>query len=258
MAQTRVATSDVQLELDAVSSGYGGRPVIENVSLKARGGQVVALLGPNGAGKTTTLMTIAGELTPTSGSLSVNGSELTGPVHSRIRQGLRVITEERSVFMGLSVRDNLRIGHGSIEKALDLFPELRPLMKRRAGVLSGGEQQMLTLARALSGRSQILLVDELSLGLAPLVVARLLNAIREAANSGVAVLLVEQHVRQSLAVADFAYVLRRGHVALAGTTDEIRGRLSEVEDAYLAGAADPAGIDRPSASSANEATEGRL
>ena len=148
--------------------------------------------------------------------------------------GLAYVPEERSVFMGLTASENLRVGDGPPGLALELFPELAPHLKRRAGLLSGGQQQILTLARALASGPQVLLADELSLGLAPLVVARLLQAVREAAGRGVGVLLVEQHAAQALAVADRVYVLQRGRIALDGPADEIRGRLDEVEQTYLA------------------------
>jgi branched-chain amino acid transport system ATP-binding protein len=141
------------------------------------------------------------------------------------------VPEERSIFGGLSTEENLRVGRGDRDSALELFPELRPLLKRPAGLLSGGEQQMLTLARALAREPTILLADELSLGLAPKVVQRLLIAVREAADEGIGVLLVEQHVKQALKVADRVYVMRRGRIVLKGTSNEVAPRL---EDAYLA------------------------
>jgi branched-chain amino acid transport system ATP-binding protein len=139
--------------------------------------------------------------------------------------------------MGLTSAENLRVGNGPAEKALELFPELEPHLKRKAGLLSGGQQQILTLARALATDPQVLLADELSLGLAPLIVNRLLQAVREAADRGVGVLLVEQHARQALATADRVCVLQRGRVALEGTAKEIAGRLDEVEQTYLEGPA---------------------
>jgi branched-chain amino acid transport system ATP-binding protein len=136
--------------------------------------------------------------------------------------------------MSLSVYDNLRLSHRSIAGCLALFPELEPLLPRRAGLLSGGEQQMLTLARALTGNVRLLLADELSLGLAPLVIARLLRAVRAAADRGVGVVLVEQQLRHALEVADRGIVLRRGLVAMSGTSAELRDRIGEIEDSYLA------------------------
>jgi branched-chain amino acid transport system ATP-binding protein len=144
------------------------------------------------------------------------------------------VTEEKSVFMGLSTRDNLRVAGADLDAAMTLFPELERRLDVTGGLLSGGEQQMLSLARALCREPRVLLADELSMGLAPLVVKRLLQAVRDAAVSrGTAVLLVEQHVRQALRYADRAYVLRRGRVALSGTAAELAGRISEIEDSYL-------------------------
>jgi branched-chain amino acid transport system ATP-binding protein len=145
--------------------------------------------------------------------------------------------------MTMSVQDNIRISHRSVDACLALFPELKRLLRRRAGLLSGGEQQMLTLARALAGTPLVLLADELSLGLAPLIVERLLRAVREAADRGVGVILVEQQVRHALRVADRGLVLRRGRVAMQGTSEELLSRVSEIEDSYLASAAGPAGPD---------------
>jgi branched-chain amino acid transport system ATP-binding protein len=160
---------------------------------------------------------------------------LTGPLHRRARRGLGLITEERAVFRQLSTETNLALGAGGVNGALGVFPELERLLDRKAGLLSGGEQQMLVLARALAARPRLLLVDELSLGLAPLMVTRLLTAIGEAASDGMSVLLVEQHARQALEVADRAYVLLRGAIELEGTGAELLARLPEIERTYLGG-----------------------
>jgi branched-chain amino acid transport system ATP-binding protein len=225
----------VLLEARELSAGYGSLAAVRDLQLHVEQGEIVALLGPNGAGKTTTLRTLAGALRPLGGEVLLNGRPTRAPLHRRSRQGLAYVPEERSVFMGLTAAENLRVGDGRPERALELFPELRPHLKRRAGLLSGGQQQILTLARALASGPQVLLADELSLGLAPLIVARLLEAVREAANRGVGVLLVEQHAQQALAVADRVYVLQRGRIALEGPAEEIRGRLDELEQTYLAG-----------------------
>ncbi|MFI0961288.1 ABC transporter ATP-binding protein [Streptomyces sp. NPDC021080] len=225
------------IEAVEISAGYGEVPVLDQVSVQVRAGEVVALVGANGAGKSTTLMALSGELPLTHGEVRMDGQVVTGPLHARARRGLRLICEDRSVFMSLSVADNLRLAHDTLDEPLALFPELEPLLERKVGLLSGGEQQMLTLARALSGPTRLLLADELSLGLAPLIVQRLLKAVRAAADRGMAVLLVEQQVRNALAVADRACVLQRGRVVLEGTADELRSRTGEVEASYLAASA---------------------
>jgi branched-chain amino acid transport system ATP-binding protein len=222
------------LEARKVSAGYGAIPVLWELDLHVGPGEVVAILGVNGAGKTTTVRPLAGALRPTSGEVWFKGEPTTAPLHKRAKAGLRFITEERSVFMELTTADNLRLGGQDLDRCLELFPTLGSLLKRKAGLLSGGEQQMLTLARALGARPDVLLVDELSLGLAPLVFERLLAAVREAADRGTAVVLVEQHIRQALDVADRAYVLNRGRVALEGTGAELMGRIDEIESTYLA------------------------
>ncbi len=224
----------VAIRAESISAGYGQVPVLHEVDIEVRPGEVVALLGANGSGKTTTLMVLAGELMPTSGSVRFLGSTTRDPLHVRAKNGLRLISEDRSVLMSLTVLDNLRLALDDVEPALTLFPELRPLLKRRVGLLSGGEQQMLTLARALVSEARVLLVDELSLGLAPLIVKRLLAAVRAAADNGLAVLLVEQQIQNALAVSDRAYVLKHGRVVMQGRASDLRGRMSEIEASYLA------------------------
>jgi branched-chain amino acid transport system ATP-binding protein len=223
------------LEVRNLRAGYGGQEVVHDLSLTVDPGQIVVLLGANGAGKTTTMLTIAGALPAMGGTVMFDGSPLTGPIHRRARLGIGFLSEERSVFMGLTALANLQLGRGPIDAAVALFPQLGPLLDRRAGDLSGGEQQMLTLARALAAEPKLLLVDELSLGLAPIVVLRLLEAIKAAASRGMAVLMVEQHAHKALGVADFAYVLRRGVVSLNGSAAGLRKRFDQVERSYLVG-----------------------
>jgi len=229
-----IATVRPTIEARGLSAGYGPQAVIHDVSLEVRPGEVIALLGANGAGKTTTLLTLAGELSPLAGDVLLHGSVAKGPLHKRARNGLTFVTEEKSVFKGLSTRDNLRVAGVDVDEALSLFPELARRIDVRGGLLSGGEQQMLTLARALARKPRVLLADELSMGLAPLIVKRLLEAVRAAADrQGTAVLLVEQHVRKALVYADRAYVMRRGRIELSGTAAELRSNIHAIEDQYL-------------------------
>ncbi len=224
-----------------LAAGYAGQPIVRDLSLAVEPGQVVVLLGPNGAGKTTTLLTLAGELTPIEGEVAFDGVAGRRAVHRRAQEGMGFVTEERSVFMEMTVEENLRVGRCDVAAVVALFPELEPLMKRRAGLLSGGEQQMLTLGRALARGPRLLLIDELSLGLAPLVVARLLRAVRDAADAGVGVLLVEQHVDQAMRIADHVYVLERGRIVLDGPKAEVAGRVKEIEASYLTARAEERG-----------------
>jgi branched-chain amino acid transport system ATP-binding protein len=230
------------LEARGLTAGYGRESVIvRDLDLAVAAGEVVALLGPNGAGKTTTLLTLCGELPALGGDVWWRGAPTSAPFFRRARQGLGLVTEQRAVLMSMTVAENLRVSRCDRARALGLFPELGEHLNRRAGLLSGGQQQMLALARALARDTALLLVDELSLGLAPLVVDRLLDAVRAAADAGVGVLLVEQHVHKAMQVADRAYVMRRGRIRLSGTTAELRGRVEEIETSYLA--ADPDDVD---------------
>jgi branched-chain amino acid transport system ATP-binding protein len=225
------------LETRKLCSGYSGQPVVHDLDLKIEAGEVVALLGPNGAGKTTTMLTLAGELRPLSGEVLFNGQPTNARLHRRARNGMSYVTEERSVFKGLTTRDNFRVAGLDPDTATELFPELKKLMKVRGGLISGGEQQMLTLARALARGPRLLLADELSLGLAPLLVDRLLQAVvRAAKERGTAVLMIEQHAHKALRYADRAIVMRRGRVELALSAEEARHRIGEVEQAYLTSA----------------------
>jgi branched-chain amino acid transport system ATP-binding protein len=155
--------------------------VVRDLDLRVEAGEVVALIGPNGAGKTTTLLTLAGELAPLSGEVVFRGAATKAALFRRARRGMGFVTEERSVFMALTAEENLRIAGVSAADAVAVFPELAPLMQRTAGLLSGGEQQMLTLARSVARDPKLLLIDELSLGLAPLIVRRLLDTVRRVA-----------------------------------------------------------------------------
>ncbi len=229
--------SETLIEAEGLSAGYGKMAVVRDVDIRVGAGEVVALIGANGAGKTTTLLTLAGELAPLQGTVRFLGKATRAPMHVRCKGGLGYVTEERSVIMDMTVADNLKLAAVPPSVAFGYFPALEPTMGRRAGLCSGGEQQMLSLARALGRNPKVLLADELSLGLAPIIVTNLLQAVRAAADErGVGVLLVEQHVRQALKIADRVYLMERGRIVLSGTADEVGGQLDKVEAAYLSGA----------------------
>ncbi len=226
------------LRVSGLRAGYDGVPVVRDLDLEVAEGEVVALLGPNGAGKTTSLLTISGILPVLHGEITLFGATTKGRrPHQLARLGLGHVPEDRALFFQLTVRENLRLGRGGagdLERVLDLFPALEPLLDRRAGLLSGGEQQMLALGRALLGRPRLLMVDEMSLGLAPIIVDRLLPVLRTiATDGGCGVLLVEQHVHKALRVADRAVVLNHGDVVLAGSAAELAAEGELVAASYL-------------------------
>jgi branched-chain amino acid transport system ATP-binding protein len=217
-----------------LSAGYDGVAVVRDIDITVEAGSVVALIGPNGAGKTTTLMSLAGEVAVLGGEVRLNGAATTAPLHLRSRSGLALVTEERSVLMRMTVAENLKVARCDSGEAYRIFPELRDHADRRVGLLSGGQQQMLALARALArDTTKILLADELSFGLAPLIFQRLLTTVRAAADRGIGVLLVEQHVHQALQIADTVHVMRRGRIELSGPAHELRGKIDEIQESYL-------------------------
>jgi branched-chain amino acid transport system ATP-binding protein len=219
--------SDTVLKVDNVSAGYAGAEVIRDISITVGTGEVVALFGPNGAGKTTTLRVISGIIRPSRGTVFYGGTDLAKQSPTlRARAGIAHVPEGRGIFYGLSVAEHFRLGYRGehIDPAVvyEYFPALEPLKDRRAGLLSGGEQQMLAVGRALGRRPKLLLLDELSLGLAPLLVERLLPVVRAyAQESGCAVLLVEQHVQLATEIADRCYVLSHGDIVLHETGERL-------------------------------------
>ena len=234
------------LTVSGLSAGYGAAPILHDVSIEVRAGEIVSVIGANGAGKTTLLKTMAGVLRPSSGRIALDGVDIGGRPSYRVsRQGVVLVPEGRGIFGDQSVRDNLLLGAlarrdardapaiaADMERALDHFPALRERLDQAAGSLSGGQQQMLAVARGLMARPRFLLLDEPSLGLAPILVRDIFAAIRHLAAEGITVLLVEQMAAQALQLADRAYVLERGRVMLEGPAAEV-ARDPSVVQAYL-------------------------
>jgi len=242
---TAVARST--LSLRELTVARGAREVLHAVSLEIVPGEVTALLGPNGAGKSTLVLTVGGLLRPSAGQVMLGGLDLTRRAPERVRAaGVAIVPEGRRLLPDLTVADNLRVATFALdraeasagtERALELFPELKARWHALGRSLSGGEQQMVVLAQAVASRPAVLLVDELSLGLAPVVVKRLVPAIAAIASAGVAVLLIEQFAHVALALANTAYVLEGGRVRYHGTAAELRANPDILHSAYLLRAA---------------------
>jgi branched-chain amino acid transport system ATP-binding protein len=240
------------LEVSNLKAAYGQVQVLHGVSLSVPKGQVVTLIGSNGAGKTTTMRAISGMLRPSGGAITLGGKDITGlPSHQIARHGLAHSPEGRRVFPAQSVRDNLLLGafsrltmgggrprgdiEGDLDQALDLFPRLRERQSQLAGTLSGGEQQMLAMARALMLKPEVLLLDEPSMGLAPILVEEVFHIIGRLKEQGITMLLVEQFAAAALAVADYGYVLENGNIAVHGPAEQLRND-PKVREAYLGAA----------------------
>ena len=231
------------LTVDHVDVFYGAIHALRDVSIEVRAGEVVTLIGANGAGKSTTLRAITGLLAPRIGRIELAGEDITGaPAHTLVPKGLSMVPEGRGVFGNLTVTENLEMGayvtsdrtriKQGLERGFTLFPRLKERAKQRAGTLSGGEQQMLAIARALMSQPRVLLLDEPSLGLAPIVCQTIFATIDEIKAAGTTVLLVEQNARAALKHSDRAYVLETGSIILAGSAADVAAN-AKVREAYL-------------------------
>jgi branched-chain amino acid transport system ATP-binding protein len=231
------------LTLENVSVNYGAIEALTGVSMRVEKGEVVTLIGANGAGKTTTLRTITGLLQPTNGRITFEGEDISGkPTHRLVARGISMSPEGRGVFANLSVRENLQMGGylnkdkksiaADMERAFQMFPRLKEREAQKAGTLSGGEQQMLAIGRALMSKPRLLLLDEPSLGLAPLVVHTIFEAIDEIRSKGTTILLVEQNAHAALGHSDRAYVLETGRIVMEGPSKELAAD-PKIKEAYL-------------------------
>jgi len=230
--------SEIVLHVEHLHGGYARQTVLRDLTFELRAGEILALLGPNGAGKTTSLMTIAAFLPALGGKVELLGENaLKSAPHHLSRLGLAYVPDDRALFGSLTVRENLKVarrGTGTIDLALDYFPDLRKRLDVRAGALSGGEQQMLVIARGLVSRPKILMIDELSMGLAPAIVANVLPVLRRISDElGTAIILVEQHVQQALSIADHGLVLVHGDVRASAPGAVLRNSPEQLERAYL-------------------------
>ncbi|HEX7098461.1 MAG TPA: ABC transporter ATP-binding protein [Acidimicrobiia bacterium] len=231
------------LEVEGLEVAYGDLQVVWGVSFEVHRDSIVAILGPNGAGKTTTLLSLMGLLPRKAGSVRFEGEDLSGlPTHEIVGRGMVMIPEERAAFQTLTVAENLELGAYSLREkeafgealgeVFEIFPRLAERRKQAAGTLSGGERQMLAIGKALMARPRLLILDEPSLGLAPIVVEDIFGVIRRIRDRGVSVLMVEQHVEMALEVADYAYILETGSIVARGTGPELEADV-RVQEAYL-------------------------
>jgi len=231
------------MEVNGIASGYGEVQILWNVSLKLEKGKLTSLVGSNGVGKTTLLKTIMGLVKPWQGNVVFHGKDITGLApHTKASQGIILVPEGRQLFTDMSVYENLEMGafskrskanfHQNVEKVYDMFPRLKERTNQKTGTLSGGDQQMVAVARGLMSEPDVLMIDELSLGLAPFLVLDLFEILRRLRKEGLTMLLVEQNVQMALAVSDYAYVVADGRVEIEGPSREVAAN-ERVREAYL-------------------------
>lgn len=231
------------LEIHDVSSGYGDVQILWNTTLELVEGKLTSLVGGNGVGKTTLLRTIMGQVRPWEGTITFEGKDVSKlPAYTKAEMGLILVPEGRQLFTDMSVEENLEMGttpkrakehiKRNFEQVYEMFPRLKERRKQKAGTLSGGEQQMLAVGRGIMAEPKLLMIDELSLGLAPVLVLQLFEVLRQLKNIGITLLLVEQNVQMALAVSDYAYVLAQGQVSLEGPSREL-AKNEHVREAYL-------------------------
>jgi branched-chain amino acid transport system ATP-binding protein len=235
--------AEALLEVDSLETGYGEVQVLWGLSLKARRGALTAIVGANGAGKTTTLRAVAGTIAPWRGRVLFEGEDVTRlPTHAKAARGFALVPEGRQLFSAMSVAENLQMGAFTkraaakyadrLHQVFSLFPRLKERARQQAGTLSGGEQQMVAIARGLMSDPDILIIDELSLGLAPVVVYQLLTTLKRLKEAGLTILLVEQNVHLALALSDYAYVVAEGRIFMEGLPAELAAK-PEIRKAYL-------------------------
>jgi branched-chain amino acid transport system ATP-binding protein len=235
--------AEALLEVDSLETGYGEVQVLWGLSLKARRGALTAIVGANGAGKTTTLRAVAGTIAPWRGRVLFEGEDVTRlPTHAKAARGFALVPEGRQLFSAMSVAENLQMGAFTkraaakyadrLDQVFSLFPRLKERARQQAGTLSGGEQQMVAIARGLMSDPDILIIDELSLGLAPVVVYQLLTTLKRLKEAGLTILLVEQNVHLALALSDYAYVVAEGRIFMEGLPAELAAK-PEIRKAYL-------------------------
>lgn len=232
------------LRIDNVNTHYGPIQALHDVSVEVKQGEIVTLIGANGAGKTTLMMTICGDPQATSGTITFDGEQISGvPTNKIMQKGLAIVPEGRRVFGGMTVEENLSMGGyfrdkaeaaKTMEHVLELFPRLRERFSQRAGTMSGGEQQMLAIGRAMMSKPRMILLDEPSLGLAPIIIQQIFDIIQRLRDEGVTIFLVEQNANQALRIADRGYVLEHGHVVLEGSGADLLVN-EDVQKAYLGG-----------------------